>query len=111
MFFCNTLCYYCFTGVLQPVSSVQHTSVGNNYNISWSAPFSIDVPSADPDITYCINIYEQFSSVQVLLKCDINDTFLILSNTTYCNDLVVQIIATNLAGNSTTSTTDLQVKG
>ena len=85
--------------------------MGKDYNISWSAPFSLDVPSVDPDITYCIIIYEKSSYVHVLSKCDINDTFVILSNATYCSDLVFQITATNLAGNSTISTTVLQIKG
>ena len=93
------------------MSDIQYTTVGNYYTISWSAPFSLDVPSVDPDITYCINIYGKSSSVQVLLKCDINDTFLTLSNATKCSNLVVKIIATNQAGNSTASTTDLEIKG
>ena len=93
------------------MSNIQHTTVENDYNISWSAPFSLNVPFVNPDITYCINIYEKLSTVPLLLKCDINDTFLIVSNATKRSDLVVQIIATNLAGNSTASTTDLQIEG
>ena len=101
-----------FPGILQPVDNLQYSIIENDYNISWSAPFSLDVPYTNPDIIYCLYIHDKFSSVPVLLNCDIIDTHFILpSNYTKCSDHIVHVIATNPAGNSTPSMLILPMKG
>ena len=86
--------------------------MGNGYNVSWSAPFSFDVPSAHPDITYCIYIHDKTSSLQIMIQCYISDTYFTVSrNNTKCSDHVVYVIAINPVGNSTPSTLHLPIEG
>ena len=93
------------------MSDLSYSPVGNDYNISWSAPFSLDVPSANPDITYCLNVHDQFSTFEVA-KCNLSTThYLLLHNNTRCNDLVVQVIAMNPVGNSTATKLDIHIQG
>ena len=64
-------------GVPQSVTNLStDVSIDKIVNISWSAPQTIDVPSTDPDITYCVNIYN-ISAVESSLysKCEINQTY------------------------------------
>lgn len=49
----NTSCY-AFVGVLSAVSSLDIEVFGNNCTAtaSWMAPFTLDIPETNPDITY-----------------------------------------------------------
>ena len=103
---------FVLAGILHSVGNLLYTTVGKDYNVSWTAPFSLDVPSAHPDITYCIYMHDETSSLQILIKCNISDTNFTLSrNYTECSDHVVYVIAMNPVGNSTPSTLHLPIKG
>ncbi len=44
-------------------------------NIQWNAPFSIDISTTDPDITYCLYIYNSSDeSIQLYSRCNITIT-------------------------------------
>ena len=72
-------------------------------DIHWTAPCSIDVPSTDPDITYCVDIFNTFPTSPILIhsRCGVNQTSheyvqLLL----YCAEYQVAVIAVNKVGNS-----------
>ena len=98
-------------GILQPVTNLQYIREGNQYNISWSAPFSLDVPNHDPDITYCFDVYDTYLSVPIIKKCNMSHTFFLLSNGTRCTQYRVNIIAVNPAGNSISSSLTILQNG
>ena len=85
-------------------------------DISWNAPYTIDVPSTDPDVTYCVDIYDT-SAVEPILKyskCEINQTYhqcayypLLIA----CAEYQVKVIAVNIVGNSTAASHQVGVKG
>ena len=85
-------------------------------NISWTAPYTIDVPSTDTDIRYCMDIYDT-SAVEPTLKyskCEINQTYhqcayypMLIA----CAEYQVKVIAVNKVGNSTAASHQVGVKG
>jgi len=103
-----------FVGILNPVSNL--TTIvqicDNIVNISWIAPYSIDVPSTDPDITYCVNVVNTFlsSPAQSYSRCGINKTshqFILPQRLFACAEYQVGVTAVNKVGNSSTTFTIL----
>jgi len=91
------------------VGDLQFTTTECGYNVSWRAPFSLDV---SPDISYCIYLNDRSSSIPVLRKCNITVThYVLLSNHTKCSDHIVHIIAVNPAGSSAARQLNLPIKG
>ena len=46
---------YCYVGILGPVSNLTTDETCDSIiDIHWTAPYSIDVPSTDPDIIYTV---------------------------------------------------------
>ncbi len=45
-------------------------------NVTWVAPFSLNLTSAEPDIQYCVDVYNVTEEEDDLLQseCDISDT-------------------------------------
>ena len=85
-------------------------------NISWIAPYSIDVPSTNPDITYCVDIYNSSAAepTRISSKCHINQTShqgayypMLIA----CAEYQVKVIAVNKVGNSTAATLPVGIKG
>ncbi len=43
--------------------------------IQWDAPYSIDIPTTDPDITYCLYIYNSSDEFNILYqRCNIKNS-------------------------------------
>ena len=40
-------------GILDPVNNIKQ----NNSTITWEPPLSLDLTNADPDIAYCVEVY------------------------------------------------------
>ena len=104
-------------GILQSVTNLSvDVSIEKKVNISWTAPDSIDVPSTDPDITYCVDIYDT-STVEPTLKyskCEINQTShqgayypMLIA----CAEYQIKVIAVNKVGNSTAAERQVGIKG
>ena len=53
-------------------SQIQQT--GYSVNISWTAPFTLDVAGTDIDIVYCLNVASVGSTEPAYNVCDINTT-------------------------------------
>ena len=43
-------------------------------SISWKAPFSLDLTTAEPDIQYCVDVYNVTEGDLVESRCDITET-------------------------------------
>jgi len=106
-----------FVGILDPVSNLTTIApkCDSIVNITWTAPYSIDVPSTDPDITYCVNAIDTFASSPVLMysRCGIDQiSHHILSQKLFaCAEYQVGVTAVNKVGNSSPTFTNLQYTG
>jgi len=91
-------------------------SDGTTVNVSWTAPFSIDVPSTDPDITYCVDIFNTSTAVttRIYSKCGKNQThqeceyFPVLIA---CAEYKLNVTVVNQVGNSVAGTEQVGIKG
>ncbi len=61
-------------GLLDKADNLAVRFSDTSYIFYWDAPFTLDVPATDPDITYCVRIvvYESIDTLQY--TCDINIT-------------------------------------
>jgi len=91
-------------GTLSPVDNLTTDIRDNKVNVSWTAPYSIDVPSTDLDITYCVDIFNTSTAVptRIYSKCDLNQTHyeceyypLLIA----CAEYQVNVTAVNKVGN------------
>ncbi len=93
---------------------IVHTS--GLVSISWDAPFHYDVLRTDPDLTYCVNIWNTTESQPSLSysKCDINvtaytcESFPVLLA---CGAYKLEVLTSNVLGNSTITTKHVQYPG
>ena len=61
----------CFIGLLQRVSNITR----NFTIIMWDAPFSLNLTNADPDIVYCVEVYNITCGRSLLIsECDVLET-------------------------------------
>ena len=61
----------CFIGLLQRVSNVTR----NFTVIMWDAPFSLNLTNADPDIVYCVEVYNITCGRSFLIsECHVMET-------------------------------------
>ena len=68
------------TDRLQPVSNVHFAvdmSSRTTITISWTPPFSLNLTTAEPDIQYCVDVYNVTGGGDDHLQsvCDITDTY------------------------------------
>ncbi len=108
---------YTFIGFPDPIlnlTTTAHTS--GIVSISWDAPFHYDVPRTNPDLTYCVTIWNTTKSQASLSysKCNINvtvyscESFPVLLA---CGAYKLEVLASNVLGNSTTTTELVQYPG
>ena len=91
-------------------------SVDKIESISWTAPYSIDIPSTDPDIKYCVDIYDTSAAVPTLIysKCEINQTYHQCDSyplLNACGEYLIEVIAVNKVGNSTNASRQVGIEG
>ena len=68
---CST--YMCFKlkGLLSKVESL----VRDLMTLSWTAPFSLDLTNVDPDIVYCVELYNITCGRSLLIsECGVTET-------------------------------------
>ena len=65
------LCLVLNPGILDPVSDIKR----NGSIISWEPPFSLNLTNADPDIAYCVEVYNVTcgESDPVFMDCNVVD--------------------------------------
>ena len=69
---------YSFLGPLDSVVSlhfVNESMSASAISISWEAPFSLNLTTAEPDIQYCVDVYNVSEGEDLLeSRCDITET-------------------------------------
>ena len=90
---------------MDSVSNIKY-SLNNKstVEISWSPPYSLDVPDTDIDITYCVDIVNMSSLAILHSQCQINATnfsWTYISRLVACKQYGIHITAVNDVGNST----------
>ena len=61
--------------------------MGSIISLTWTPPFSLDIPGVDPDITgYCVGVVNPTSSLVMHSRCDVTNT-----QYNYTNDIVWDI--------------------
>ena len=90
-----------YVGELLAVTSLTLSLHKPNISLSWTAPFSLDIPNTDPDITYCVDVINSTSSTIIHSDCGITVT-----EYTYpipldngCHDHAITVTPVNVAGN------------
>ena len=92
---------YC-TGALSVVGSLQFNidPCSSTLSLTWTPPFTLDIPGVDPDITgYCVDIIDSTSSSLLYSQCGINRTKFRYS--TPLTGAVFRVTPVNYAGNGT----------
>ena len=54
----NIYYYYLHSGVLSPIQSIQKIRHDQTSDYEWIAPFSLNLTGIDPDIVYCVSVYD-----------------------------------------------------
>ena len=71
--------YYNYAGPLDRINEI----VWNYSTLSWDAPFSLDLTGIDPDIVYCVEVYNITCGRSLLIsECDVMET-------SYTNDALL----------------------
>ncbi|XP_064387485.1 uncharacterized protein LOC135335828 isoform X2 [Halichondria panicea] len=58
-------------GPLSAVSNLHVQSSSTNITITWDAPFSLNLTTAEPDIQYCVDVYDSATGVLLHSECGI----------------------------------------
>ena len=61
------------TGLLSAVESLMVTVQDSTISLTWTAPFTLDIPFVDPDITYCVCVVNSTSSSTLHSQCWITE--------------------------------------
>ena len=92
-----------FSGTLNPVSNLAYViTPSDTVNISWTAPFSLNV--FDDDMTFCVDIFNATSSTLMYSKCGINTSHHfceLFPKLITCAQYSINVTAVNCAGNGT----------
>ena len=60
-------------GPLNSVSSINVSSVSSAFiTLNWIPPFSLNITTAEPDILYCIDVYNASADTELLLVSNCN---------------------------------------
>lgn len=80
-------------GILAPVSNIKR----NGSTITWDAPFSLDLTGVDPDIVYCVEVYNiTCGEINPVLKdCNVVDNIVTCS----CEPYFIYEVAINPRSN------------
>ncbi len=75
MCMCTRLCVY--PGLLPAVADLAVNNVAGNcsqLNVTWDAPFSLNLTTAEPDIRYCVDVYDEREKNMLQSECNITTT-------------------------------------
>ncbi len=73
----NVILLHVYIGLLPAVGSLTATPIplASIISLTWTPPFSLDIPHVDPDITgYSVGVVNSTSSLVIHSQCGITDT-------------------------------------
>ena len=90
-------------GLLAAVGFPSVDLVDTDISLTWTAPFTLDIPNVDPDITYCVDVVNSTSSSIVLSECGITVTGFNFSIPIgrVCDNYTFTVTPVNVVGNGT----------
>ncbi len=100
-------------GLLPAVSSLTAIPISLDFIISltWTSPFSLDIPGVDPDITgYCVGVVNSTSSLVIHSQCGITDTlynYTVSPNDIVCDTYTFTVTPVNIVGNGESASVTL----
>ena len=102
-----------FAGLLAAVGSPSVDLVGTDIFLTWTAPFTLDISNADPDITYCVDVVNSTSSSTVLSERGITVTGFNFSIPLgrVCDNYTFTVTPVNMVGNGTAVTLGYSITG
>ena len=100
----NSLFLY-FAGTLSPVGELTAIPMEGSLHLTWNPPFTLNIPNIEPDLSYCINIYNAtqhdiLNSVCGLAQPEFDFR---VSNPSPCEQFRFEVIPVNGAGNGTSN--------
>ncbi len=95
-------------GLLPAVSFLTATPIplDSIISLTWTPPFSLDIPSVYPDITYCVGVVNSTSSLVIHSQCGITDTqynYTVSPISTPCDTYTFTVTPINIVGNGTSA--------
>ncbi len=96
-------------GLLPAVGSLAATPIplDSIISLTWTPPFSLDIPRVDPDITgYCVGVVNSTSSLMIHSLCGITDTqynYTVSPNGIVCDTYTFTVTPVNIVGNGTSA--------
>ncbi len=100
-------------GLLPAVGSLTATpiSLDSIISLTWTPPFSLDIPHVDPDIIgYCVGVVNSISSLVIDSQCGITDThynYTVSPRSTPCDTYTFTVTPINIVGNGTSASVTL----
>ncbi len=100
-------------GLLPAVGSLTAISIplDSIISLTWTPPFSLDIPNVDPDITgYCVGVVNSTSSLVIHSQCGITDTqynYTVSPRSTPCDTYTFTVTPVNIVGNGTSASVTL----
>ncbi len=80
-------------------------------SLTWTPPFSLDIPRGDPDITgYCVGVVNSTSSLVIHSQCGITDTqynYTVSPRSTPCDNYTFTVTPVNVVGDGTSANVTL----
>ena len=99
--------YLYFIGTLAAVPTLVATPLAGSILFNWAAPFSLNLTNTEPDITYCVNVYNSTGERTELVagECALTETQYSFTEdvTSPCDTFTAVVTPVNRAGNGTTS--------
>ncbi len=103
-------------GRLPAVDSLTLIAMGSAISLTWTPPFSLDIPNVDPDIAgYCVDVVNSTSSLVIHSKCGITATqynynIIVSPNDIVCDNYTFTVTPVNAVGNGTSASVTLSGK-
>ncbi len=109
----NRVITFHIVGLLPAVGSLTVTAIllDSIISLTWTPPFSLDIPSADPDIAgYCVGAVNSTSSLVIDSQCGITDThynYTVSPRSTPCDTYTFTVTPVNIVGKGTSASVTL----
>ena len=89
-----------FLGPPSAVTSLMLSAQDETILLNWTAPFTLDIPDTDQDITYCVDVVSSTSSATLHSECGITMTMYTYSvaSDSSCHDHVITVVPVNVVG-------------